>query len=347
VPRVHFLNVNDGDCSIIEHLSGRVTLIDVSAAKEPAALREAKSLARFSALERRIIARQVESKKAKVSGNFNQSEYPDDPIAYMNDRGLTSVFRFISTHPDMDHLDGIKAFFEAFSPENFWDTDNTKELDDFGNGLYDPDDWEFYTSLRDGDPGSKPKRLTLYAGARGSYFNRGKGGKGNGDGLYILAPTPKLVADANEAEDWNDSSYVILYRTLGGKRILFAGDSHDATWEHILDNYKAAVTSVDVLMAPHHGRDSDRSYDFLDVVKPRITLFGNAPSEHLAYDEWNSRDLLFITNNQAGTMILEIKDDGLRVYVSHESFAEAFTDARDYATRYSEAVGGWFIGRWK
>ena len=29
MPSVHFLNVSPGDCSIIQHLSGRVTMIDI------------------------------------------------------------------------------------------------------------------------------------------------------------------------------------------------------------------------------------------------------------------------------------------------------------------------------
>jgi beta-lactamase superfamily II metal-dependent hydrolase len=265
----------------------------------------------------------------------------------MDDRGISSVFRFISTHPDMDHLDGIKAFFRRFDPANFWDTDNTKEAGDFANGPYDPDDWEFYASLRDGKPQSNPKRLALYSGAKGAYYNQDEAGNGGGDGLHVLAPTPELVATANEMTDWNDSSYVILYRAAGGKRILFSGDSQDATWEYILANCKADVAGVDVLIAPHHGRDSDRDHGFLDIVKPRITLFGNAPSEHLAYNEWNDRDLLFITNNQAGTVILDAESDGLRVYVSYKPFAEAFTNSRGYTTRYSDDVRGWFIGRWE
>ena len=36
-------------------------------------------------------------------------------------------------------------------------------LDDFDDGRYDPDDWDFYTSLRDGNPQTNPKRLVLYA----------------------------------------------------------------------------------------------------------------------------------------------------------------------------------------
>ncbi len=101
---------------------------------------------------------------------------------------------------------------------------------------------------------------------------------------------------------------------------------------------------VDVLIAPHHGRDSGRSYEFLDVVRPKLTLFGNAPSEHLAYDEWNRRDLLFITNNQAGTVVLDITVDALSVFVAHEPFARAFVRDRPYDTHYDGSIRGWFIG---
>jgi beta-lactamase superfamily II metal-dependent hydrolase len=78
----------------------------------------------------------------------------------MQKRGITSVFRFILTHPDMDHMDGIAAFFNTFSPTNFWDTDNTEEknFDDGGNGGFQEEDWWFYKSLRDEKPETDPKR---------------------------------------------------------------------------------------------------------------------------------------------------------------------------------------------
>ena len=31
MPRIHFLNVNKGDCIVLEHNSGRVTIFDISA----------------------------------------------------------------------------------------------------------------------------------------------------------------------------------------------------------------------------------------------------------------------------------------------------------------------------
>ena len=333
MPRVHFLNVNDGDCSIIQHGSGRNTVIDVSAAKKPAALSLAAG--RISLREAISANAREKSKAAGVRGNFNQSENPDNPIEYMRARGIDSVFRFICTHPDMDHLDGIKHLFEVFNPGNFWDTDNTKTLDAFGNG-YNADDWEFYTSLRDGNHEPGIKRLALYSGASGEFYNS--------DGLNVLAPTVELVRAANEAEDWNDCSYVLLYRSFG-KRILFCGDSHDDTWDHILTHWRAAVSNVDVLIAPHHGRHSSREFDFLNVVQPKLTLFGNAPSEYLSYDEWNNRDLLFVTNNQAGSIVLDLVDSNLDVYASHKPFAVAFTSSRGYETKYNSDINGWFLGR--
>lgn len=131
-----------------------------------------------------------------------------------------------------------------------------------------------------------------------------------------------MVAQANlKNEDYHACSYVILYRT-DNHRILFGGDSHDDTWDHILTNHKEDVTDVDVLIAPHHGRSSDRSYKFLDVVNPALTLFGNAPSEHLAYGAFSSRDLPIITNNQAGCVLLDTDKTTISIYVANKRFAQ-------------------------
>jgi competence protein ComEC len=312
MPIIHFLNVNDGDCSVITHYSGHVTLIDVCNAKDPEEQEN-------PLLEK---ANTVLAALEKGPGNFNQKKYPVNPISYLRSHGISSVFRFIATHPDMDHLDGIKCVFEAFSPANFWDTDNHEEKDFEAESRYNEEDWLFYKTLRDGNPEHDPKRLTLHADAEGQYWNEGAGKQKGGDGLHILAPTPELVNDANECGDYNDCSYVILYRT-GKHRILFAGDSHDKTWEHILTNHRSDVENLDVLIAPHHGRASDRSYDFLDVLNPKLTLFGNAKSEHLAYDAWNYRELPFVTNNQAGCIVIDAESDPIGIYVTHEPFARS------------------------
>ena len=126
--------------------------------------------------------------------------------------------------------------------------------------------------------------------------------------------------EANRVQEFNDASYVVLYESTMGK-VLLTGDSHDGTWEYIEANHKDAVSDVALLMAPHHGRKSGRSYGFLDYVRPKLTLFGCAPSEHLAYDAWNKRKLLHITNNQCGCVVVEGSTE-MNVFIENERFAQ-------------------------
>ena len=151
MPVIHYLNVKEGDCSVITHTSGHVTVIDICNARKADLLLE-KAAAFLAAEERGVL------------GNFNQKKYPVNPITYLGSHGITSVFRFIATHPDMDHLDGLKLFFETFRPLNFWDTDNQERKDFKQEAKYNEDDWLFYKRLRDTNPQSDPKRLTLYSG---------------------------------------------------------------------------------------------------------------------------------------------------------------------------------------
>ena len=143
--------------------------------------------------------------------------------------------------------------------------------------------------------------------------------------------------EANKKDDYNDCSYVLLYQT-GGKRIVFGGDSHDGTWEHILKNWGSDVRDIDLLIAPHHGRDSGRSYEFLDVLKPALTFLGNARSEHLAYDAWRNRGLPIVTNNQANCMVVDAAASPMNLYVTHENFARRVNPA----TLYSDRFRAWF-----
>ena len=85
-----------------------------------------------------------------VRGNFNQKAHPVNPLSYLKKQSISSVFRFVLTHPDMDHMDGIKALFDEFPPTNFWDTNNQKELDSssWSGSPYNQADWEFYKNLR-------------------------------------------------------------------------------------------------------------------------------------------------------------------------------------------------------
>lgn len=326
---VHFLNVKDGDCSIIQHGSGHVSVIDVC---------NARKTDEFS----KLFSKNITENLQVSPGNLNQKAYPVNPIEYLKNFGITSIFRFVATHPDMDHIDGIKDLFEEFSPTNFYDTDNKKDMDFSEGSPYREEDWNFYKSLRDENPKSDPKRLALYSGNSGPYRTEDWNGKPAGDAFYLLAPTPELVKVANESGDYNDCSYVILYRGAGGN-VLFSGDAYDKTWSYILDTYSDEIKNIDLLIAPHHGRKSDRDYSFLDVLNPKMTFFGNAKSKYLAYSAWSYRSLKYITNNEANCIVVDAGDSKMPIFVTNEVFARQ----QNPNTYYSDLFKGWFLANIK
>ncbi|UTN06559.1 hypothetical protein L0669_11760 [Flavobacterium bizetiae] len=318
--KIHFLNVLEGDCNIIQHDSGRISVIDVSNAYNDYDTAEEIKVRNSEIRKNMYLRTQVPTNKK----DYKQKKTPDNPIQYLKKLKINSIFRFIITHPDMDHLDGIKDLFDEFSIQNIWDTCNSKGISDKANsGGYNMDDWKFYKKIRDTEY-KEPKRLTYYATNVNDYYNQ--------DYIQILSPTPELIKHCNDKENWNDSSYVLLYtppKADGGNwKILLAGDSEDKTWEYILNNFEEEVKNIDILFAPHHGRDSGRNYDFLATLNPTITLFGNASSKHLAY---NSYPEIRITNNQAGYIILDIQKDKISFYVKNYEFARDFRNNRKWS----------------
>jgi len=257
----------------------------------------------------------------RVPGDFGMSRKPTNPIEYLNSLGVDKLFRFVLTHPDMDHLDGYDALADQFSIQNFWDSGVRRDKPDFEGSHYREEDWDRYVDFRDGNEDGV---TVVYPQARSrfQFANKNEANKTGGDGLYVLAPDAKLVASANDAEICNDASYVLLYRSAGG-RILIPGDAHDETWDYVIQNFPDDVANCSILFAPHHGRRSGCNFEFLDTVQPALTLFGCASSGHLAYDEWSSRGLPVITNNQAGNVVMEITSGKIDIYVENEKFAES------------------------
>lgn len=298
--RLHFLNVKNGDCSIIEHQSGNLTVIDISNGKEIDEVNKALY-------------------ESASQGNFNQKNDPTNPIKYLKNLKKNSIFRFILTHPDMDHMDGIKTLFSNFNVINFWDTKNNKQMDNFDKSPYNQEDWHFYQKLKESE--SNPKRLEYLSGIKSLHFNQDEN-SGNGDGLYILAPSKEIVDSINKQDgDHNDLSYVLMWVNKG-KKIIFGGDSHDMSWDHIIKNHANDVKDIDVLFAPHHGRDSNRKYDFIDVLKPKLSVLGNARSDHLQYHHYGKHGVK-ITNNQVGNLVIDFHPEGkCYVLISNQVFAE-------------------------
>ena len=303
--RVHFLTVGAGDCTIIQHNSGRVTVIDVCGGNRTIEKAEASLI----------------EAATKPRGNFAMCNKPTNPIEYLKRLGTERIFRFILSHPDMDHLDGFDNLASSFKITNFWDSGARKEKPEFSGGPYKEEDWDRYVSFRDGGEAGVTV-VTPLAGERFQYANRAPEDGKRGDGLHIASPNQGLVDAANDSEDHNDCSYVISYRSTGGL-VVFPGDAHDESWSYAIGEHADDLTNVAFLLAPHHGRKSDRDYTYLDTLKPQCSLLGCAPSEYLAYDAWRNRGLDYFTQNQAGNVVLEIEEGYMDIYIENGTYAKA------------------------
>ena len=69
--KIHFLNVDEGDCSIIQHDNGKVTMIDICCGN---IVEQQSSGVTFS----------TESVNT-IKGNFNMKAYPTNPVEYIKD----------------------------------------------------------------------------------------------------------------------------------------------------------------------------------------------------------------------------------------------------------------------
>ncbi|NYE35663.1 beta-lactamase superfamily II metal-dependent hydrolase [Nocardioides cavernae] len=286
--KLHFLNVGHGDCTFIELPSGRLMMVDINNSTslpyedELALAREhALNVAEFKSLE---IAH-------TASGTYLSKSWEDyyksllvDPVDYYRDHfDGQNIFRYVQTHPDLDHMSGLYRFFwqEKVPVINFWDTDHTKTFveEDFDNSPFDYANWLVYTVLRNGGgpDNADVKALKKYRGDSGDYWAP--------DRIEILSPTPALVDTSNDRGESNNLSYVLRI-SYGGRSVILPGDAEKLAWDSIVDHYGPGEIDCDILKAAHHGRKSGYHHAAVSEMAPEIVVcsVGKKPSTDASAD---------------------------------------------------------------
>jgi beta-lactamase superfamily II metal-dependent hydrolase len=236
--------------------------------------------------------------------NLGQSNGLTDPLKYYIDHyGNHTLFRFILTHPDMDHMSGLDELCRKISIANFWDTDNNKTIPDrdWEGSIYRKEDWDRYQMLRKSN--QDPKHLVLYQKATSEccWIE---------DGITILSPTHNLVKLAKETEDYNYLSYVlrIVYK---GVAILLGGDATTEAWDQIAENCGKDFLKADVFLAPHHGSKDNVNEKVFKVIAPDYVVVSVAEGvdyDHQYYFSLARRDVY--PTKKYGTIELDIFDNG-------------------------------------
>jgi competence protein ComEC len=309
--RAHFLNVGHGDCTMIELPSERIMMVDINNSKS---LPEDDVIALARSRGVSVLEFKTAGASGVPGGNRSWEEYYRsllvDPHEYWQEKfSGKSLFRYIQTHPDMDHMGGLFRFFYqngAVPLSNFWDTDHDKDFveSDFDNSPYSWADWVTYKILRSGTGRDDSKHAVLknFANSTGLYWTE--------DGIEIFSPTSELVDACKDRGTYNNLSYVLKI-SHGGRSIILPGDAETDAWSSIRETFSAADLQCDILKAAHHGRESGYNADAVADMSPSIVIcsVGKKPATD-ASDEYASHGARVLSTRYNGTITVTIWDDG-------------------------------------
>lgn len=282
--KIHFLNVGKGNCTVIQFPNNRLSIVDIDNSH-------------------------IDDKNDILTDpiDFLKKEYPNK-----------AIFRFILTHPDMDHMTGLNELFKLRKVYNFWDTDNNKEIDTSSPnfGPYNKEDWEKYLDIRKSE--SNPKALKLLRNATADCC-------WSEDNIQILAPSKELVKLSREAAEssdkYNHISYVlrIEYR---GIVIILGGDATKATWNDIYEHYDSTnqlnLLKADILLASHHGSSNNVNKEVFKHIAPDYVVVSVIRGVNYDYSYYNTLAKKQVYSTKAfGNITVNIPEVG-QANITHE-----------------------------
>lgn len=244
------------------------------------------------------------------------------------ERAGKQITRFIFTHPDNDHIQGLEYLDDELKILNFYCVKNEASKDD------DTDDFDRYCELRDSD-----KAFYLYAGCSRKWMNQTDDERSS-SGISILWPKTAnqfyktALKEAADGKSPNNISPIVKYSLKDSATILWMGDLETEFMENIEDDL--SLPAVDILFAPHHGRDSGKvPQSLIDNMSPKIIIIGEAPAENLNY----YRGYDTITQNSAGDITFEPDDSFVHIYVSSDSYEVGFLKNHSRSDKYGNYIG--------
>lgn len=259
------LSVNNGDMFYINHNSDNFSMIDCNIADD---------------------------RKSEILDEVN------------NLAGKKGIVRFISTHPDQDHVQGIEYLDELKLIPNFYCVDNNVSKST------ETKSFKKYKELR-----NSSRAYKISKGCKRKWMNMSDDERGSA-GINVLWPDlanetfQNALQDAESSDNPNNISPAIVYSLEEGVRALWLGDMENDYMVAIEDDI--ALLPVDILFAPHHGRKSGRvPKTWLDKLEPRLIVVGEAPSDELEYySNYNT-----LTQNSAGDILFCCETGKTHVYV--------------------------------
>jgi competence protein ComEC len=259
--KIHFLNVGNGDCTII-HFPERV----------------------WGSTDKRCSERIM---VVDLNHHEAHKEYVDFIEYYKanfkNENGrLKPIFRFICSHPHMDHILGLKKLLDDNDIEvlNFWDLDHQFEPESFEGYENYKQDWDVYQRIRKGEAIQQKIIRTFREDAPRQFWDDEE------DRITVLSPSLAMLKKVNgDKEDGSkrepheieidDISYALLIQ-INNKKVILGGDGKESCWQDIYENCAGIIKDCDILKAAHHGQVGGFHEEAIKLMNPKYIVFSNS-----------------------------------------------------------------------
>ncbi len=227
--------------------------------------------------------------------NNRQKEIIDEIIEQSKGR----IRRFISTHPDNDHIAGIDELLKRWSTTNFYAVKNSIPRDKKNPSLMK------YIEMKDN------YNFAIEKGIKRCWLNNSNN-ENDGSGINFCWPIinnekfNEALKNVSNGQKVNNICPIFTYSIKNGATYMWMGDLETDMQKEYYDTCSENIPVVNILFQPHHGRKSASiPTALLDALNPQLIIIGNAPSEYIDYG--NSR--MTITQNTAGDLVF-VNDDG-------------------------------------
>jgi competence protein ComEC len=296
---VFILNVGAGACAVIDHPGPRISMVDINNGGKLRAY-EREAMGDGQALAALLEAARYEAKLV-------------NPIDWYKERFGTSLWRFILSHPDADHMAGVRHLLRGeINVSFFWDLEHDRVLgapEDYSNAEAF-DDALAYFAFRWQMPQHRlitwPHRLCPARFAWAHYWMD--------DQIEILSPSQLLIDGCHGSDKWNNASYALRINHAG-RSVLLPGDIEEKAWGDIANACVNANVPLqtDVLVASHHGRKSGYPGDFImKLLNPETVIVSTAklnPNED-GLPIYRARVDDVYSTRTYGSLLIRLWDDG-------------------------------------
>jgi beta-lactamase superfamily II metal-dependent hydrolase len=191
-------------------------------------------------------------------GTGSRSDSTFSPLSYLKSHWqVTQLDCVVITHPHRDHLDDIFNFDSLF-PKVLYRPGHISEV-------------SIRKSNRDVDSDIISKYIEISNRYTEAVFSDPLYSTNNG-GVDIQTFVPTGCSESNI----NNHSIVTVL-SYAGSKILIPGDNEPVSWKELLqrNNFISAIKNTNILVAPHHGRDSGFCNELFDHISPDLTIISD------------------------------------------------------------------------